>query len=145
MMNKILAAAILLAAATAAPAMGRKPPVEKKMTIQEWKGQQGGPALHGHQVASDDYAWKGDWKELGQDPPPLDFARFVAVFVYVGHRTTGGYKVVFDEPVAQGDDLLIRYRIPKPEGMVTQALTDPWHVRAFPRPKGRVIVEYLVR
>ena len=99
MTTRIRAAAVLLAAATAASAMGRKPPaktgdsapVEKKMTIQEWKGQHGGPVVPGNQIVYDDDTWKGGWKELGQDAPPLDFARFAAVFVYVGHRTTGGY------------------------------------------------------
>ncbi|MDE2509890.1 MAG: protease complex subunit PrcB family protein [Elusimicrobia bacterium] len=154
MTNKTLAAAILLAAATAASAMGRRPPktsgsgdapAEDKMTILEWKGQQGGPQIHGHQIVYDADAWDAGWRELGQAAPALDFARYAAVFVYVGQRPTGGFKVAFEDPIAQGDDLLVRYRILKPDGMVTQAITHPWHVRAFPRPKGRVIVEYLVR
>ena len=61
--------------------------------------------------------------------------------VYLGEKMTGGYTVVFDEPVAQGDDLLVRYRVPKPSGFTIQAITYPWRARAFPRPKGRVIVQ----
>jgi hypothetical protein len=147
MTSKIRAAAALLAVATAACAMGRRPPdaapTEKTMTSQEWKGQMGGPETRGHQVVSDERGWKRVWRELGQDAPELDLEKFSAVAVYVGQRPTGGYTAVFDEPVAQGDDLLVRYRIPKPAGFVTQAFTQPWKVRAFARPKGRVIVEYL--
>jgi len=158
MTTKIRLAAVLLAAATAAAAMGRRPPktadekaapapaaapVEKTMTIQEWKGQMGGPAVRGHQIVTDETVWKGVWRELGKDAPALDFATHAAVAVYVGERPTGGFTAVFDEPVARGDDLLVRYRIPKPAGFATQAFAYPWKVRAFPKPKGRLIVEYV--
>jgi hypothetical protein len=152
MTNNIRAAAVLIAAATAASAMGRRPPQKsdakaapagESMTIQEWKGQMGGPAVRGHQIVYDEPSWKGAWRELGKDAPPLDFAKFAAVVVYVGERPTGGFTAVFEEPQPQGDDLLVRYRIPKPTGFTTQAFTQPWKVRAVPRPKGRVIVEYL--
>ena len=147
MTNDLRLAALLLAAATTACAMGRRPPAsgEKTMITQEWKGQQGGPELHGHQIVYDDIGWQGGWLELKQAAPPLDMTKYAAVFVYVGRKTTGGYKVVWDEPVPQGDDLKVSYRILKPEGMVTQALTAPWAVHAFPKPKRFVVVEYKVR
>lgn len=158
MTNKVRLAAALLVSATAAAAMGRRPPktadekpapapaaapVETTMTIQEWKGQMGGPAVRGHLIAADEAAWKGVWRELGKDAPALDFSKYAAVAVYVGERPTGGFTAVFDEPVAQGDDLLVRYRIAKPTGFVTQAFAYPWKVRAFPKPKGRLVVEYV--
>lgn len=147
MTRRILTAA-LLAGATAACAMGRKPPAEpgrsteKKPMMQEWKGAQGGEQLHAHMVISDAGAWDGVWRELGKPAPPLDFSRFSAVVVYVGRKPTGGWTAVFDPPQARGDDLLVRYRIPKPAGFVTQAFTSPWKIVAVPKPKGRVIVEF---
>jgi hypothetical protein len=155
MKNKILAAALATAAAaTAACGMGRRPspqaqqttataaPVEKTpMTIQEWKGQHGGPAEAGSIVAADQGAWQRAWKQVGQDAPALDFVKFVGVIVFVGEKPTGGWSPVFDEPVAKGDDIVVRYRVPKPTGFTTQAFTQPWKARAYPRPKGRVIVE----
>lgn len=158
MTTKIRLAAVLLAAATAAAAMGRRPPKtadEKaapapaaaptgdKMTIQEWKGQMGGTAERGHQIVTDEAAWKSAWRALGKDAPALDFGTHAAVVVFVGERPTGGFTAVFDEPVAQGDDLLVRYRIPKPTGFTTQAFAYPWKARAFPKPKGRLVVEYV--
>jgi hypothetical protein len=150
MTNRLLTAAVL-AAATAACAPGRGAPhktqspaaaaAEKTMTIQEWKGQYGGPDEPGSVVASDAHSWERAWKQVGQDAPALDFERSVGVMVFVGRKPTGGYTPVFDEPAARGDDLVVRYRVPKPSGFTTQALAQPWKARAFPRPKGKVIVE----
>jgi hypothetical protein len=155
MTNKLILAAAALAAATAAGAMGRRPPktdtdappaqapTEKNMTTTlEWKGQTGGPAAPGHKAINDEDEWKSLWAELGKDAPALDFKRYAAVAVFIGEKPTGGYTAVFDEPVDQDGDLLVRYRVPRPSGFTTQAFTSAWRVRAFPRPKGRIILEY---
>jgi hypothetical protein len=133
---KLLAAA-LIAATACAPVRTEKKP----MTIQEWKGQHDGPAAAGSLVASDEDAWKSAWRQVGQDAPPLDFAKSVGVMVFVGQKPTGGWTVVFDAPVARGDDAVVRYHVPKPSGFTTQAFTQPWKAAAFPRPKGRLILE----
>ena len=133
---KLLAAA-LIAATACAPVRTEKTP----MTIQEWKGQHGGPVEPGSAVASDQGEWERAWRRVGQDAPPLDFAKFVGVMVFVGEKPTGGWTVVFDAPVARGDDAVVRYHVPKPGGFTTQAFTQPWKAAAFSRPKGRVIVE----
>lgn len=134
MTSRFLAAA---AVAVATTACAERVP----MTIQEWKGQQGGPAEPAVVVASDRAEWARAWRLVGKDAPPLDFARLVGVMVFVGEKPTGGYAVVFDEPVARGGDVLVRYRVPEPGGFATQALARPWKARAFARPKGRVVVE----
>ncbi len=142
---KTWTAAALLCAATAACA-ARKPAASKtaetKMTTtMEWKSQNGGPMEAGAEVAADQAAWERVWMRLGQDAPALDFKRFVGVVVFVGEKPTGGYTAVFDEPAVKGDDLIVRYRVPKPSGFTTQAFTRAWKARAFPRPKGRLILE----
>ena len=53
----------------------------------------------------------------------------------------GGFTVEFLEPVKKGGDLLVRYRLLEPTGMVTEAFTQPWSARAYPRPKGKILVE----
>ncbi len=143
--------ALVLTAAAAACAPGRRPAAktqapppaaaEKTMTIQEWKGQYGGPGEPGSAVAVDRHSWERAWRLVGKDAPALDFERFVGVMVFVGAKPTGGWTPVFDEPEARGDDLVVRYRVPKPSGFTTQALAQPWKARAFPRPKGKVLVE----
>lgn len=144
MKTRFLAAAALTAA-TAACGMGRRPAAaateKTPMSIMEWKGQYGGPSEPGSVVANDQAAWQRAWKQVGKEAPPLDFAQFVGVMVFVGEKPTGGWTVAFDAPLAQGDDVLLRYRVPKPGGFTTQAFAQPWKAHAFPRPKGRVIVE----
>lgn len=160
MINEIGLTALALAVATAAGAMGRRPPKDsadepvrerpaergargKTMTaIQEWKGQMGGGAAPGHKVVTDAAEWKALWAELGKDAPDLDFDAYSAVAVILGEKPTGGYTAVFDKPVEDDGNLIVRYRLPKPTGFTTQAFAYPWKVIAVPKPKGRVIVEY---
>ncbi|MDD5301617.1 MAG: protease complex subunit PrcB family protein [Elusimicrobia bacterium] len=117
-------------------AAGRK--AEKPM---EWKGQYGGPIDPGTEVAADESAWTRLWLMVGSDAPPLDFKKYFAVAVFAGERPTGGYTVEFLEPVAKGADVIVRYRIKEPAGFATQAIAQPWKVRAFARVKGKVFVE----
>lgn len=143
---EVWAAAALLAAVACGCAAKRKPEPaqEKKMTSEptpEWRSQQGGPQEPGAEVAADQASWERIWMRVGQDAPPLDFKKYVAVMVFVGEKPTGGWSVVFDPPVIKGDDVVVRYRVPKPTGFVTQAFTHPWKARAFPRPPGRLILE----
>ena len=145
-------ACLLLASALAASAAGKKPApkpdTEKKtMTtpVEEWKGQHGGPLEPGHRLVADSKGWKSLAAQLGMSASSPDFAKSVAVAVFVGERPTGGFSASFDDPAVQGDDLVVRYRIkkPAPTSFVTQAITQPWKVRVFPRPKGKVLVESL--
>ena len=134
--------ALLLAAlALAAPAgaLGRRPRTPEGRTM-DWKNQGNGPAQPGHLLVSGEPVWLSVWKRLGQAAPPLDFKTHIAVAVFVGERPTGGWTVDWSSE-AKGDDLVVRFAIKKPRGMATQAFTRPWAVRAFPRPKGRVVVE----
>ena len=127
-----LALAALLLAGTANAKKAEKP--------MEWKGQHGGPIDPGTEVATDVSGWTRLWLQLGQDPPELDFKKYFAVAVFAGERPTGGYTVEFLEPAAKGPDVTVRYRINDPTGFSTQAIAQPWKVRAFERVKGKVFV-----
>jgi hypothetical protein len=130
-MIKLALAALLFAG----PAHAKK--TEKPM---EWKGQYGGPIDPGTEVAADEGAWTRLWLQIGSDAPPLDFKKYFAVAVFAGERPTGGYTVEFLEPVVKGSDVTVRYRIKEPTGFATQAIAQPWKVRAFARVKGKVFV-----
>lgn len=132
-MNKwLLAAGLLLCG----PAQAKKS--EKPM---EWKGQRGGPIDANFEVATDAGAWTRLWLTLGQDAPEIDFKRQFAVAVFAGERPTGGWTVEFLEPMTKGMDLYVRYRVLPPSGFATQAITQPWKVRAFQRVRGKVFVQ----
>jgi len=138
--TKAALAAALAAAALAACAHPRPAAEVAMMQAQEWKGAHGGPLDAGTAVATDAASWNSLWRKIGQAPPDLDLAKFVGVAVYLGRRPTGGWKASL-AAAERGDDLVVRWRVVKPGGFVTQALTEPWAVSAFPRPKGRVILE----
>mgnify|MGYP001619178054 CR=1 FL=1 len=143
---------LLLAASSISSAKVRKPAaktdMEKKIMtapVEEWKGQQGGPLEPGHQLVTDLKGWKALAARLGLHANAPDFSKSIVVAVFVGERPTGGFSASFENPAAEGDDLLVRYRIkkPAPTSFVTQAFAQPWKARTFPRPKGKVIVELL--
>ncbi|HAZ07289.1 MAG TPA: hypothetical protein DCZ01_01935 [Elusimicrobia bacterium] len=142
---RFLTLALLTTAAAASAAektAAAKPDTENKtMTSQEWKGQYGGPLEPGHMVAADVTSWKALAAKVGLDASAPDFTKSVAVAVFVGERMRGGFTAAFEESVMRGDDLLVRYRIKIPSGFTTQALAQPWKVKVFARPKGKVIVE----
>ncbi len=133
----VMAAILVGSAGMQLSAAGRKK-TEKPM---EWKGQYGGPIDPGTMVAADEGAWTRLWLMVGQDPPPLDFKKHFAVAVFAGERPTGGYVVEFLDPVTKGADMIVRYRVKEPTGFATQAIAQPWKVRAFPRVRGKVFVE----
>ncbi len=129
------------ARATATKPKAAKSAVKPAEKLMEWKGQGGGPKEPGAEVILDGKAWKSLWRRLGQDAPPLNFKRFAAVAVFAGEKPTGGFSVEFQEPVKKEHDLLIGYRVLEPTGMVTEAFTQPWATRAYPRPKGKILIE----
>ena len=115
----------------------------KKEKPMEWKGQYGGSIDAEQRVVTDASGWTRLWLMLGQDAPPLDFTKYFAVAIMAGEKPTGGYTVEFQEPAPVGMDLTVRYRINDPSGFSTQAIAQPWKVRAFARVKGKVFVEAL--
>lgn len=143
---------VLLATASLASAADKKTAAKadtekKPMTapVEEWKGQHDGPLEPGHVVVADEKGWKALAAQVKLDANAPDFAKSVVVAVFAGERPTGGFTASFDEPALKGDDLIVRYRIKKPSstGFVTQAFTQPWKVRVFKRPKGKIRVEFI--
>ena len=137
--GKLLIYAFTLSA-LAASAQAQSP----REPLLEWKGQYGGSIEAKQRVVMDANGWMRLWLSLEQGgAPPLDFTKYFAVAVMVGERPTGGYTVEFLDSVPKGMDVTVRYRVLTPTGFTTQAFTQPWKVRAFPRVKGKVYVEAL--
>lgn len=136
-------ALILAGAAVTAPAQAPPQAGERATPAQEWRGQYRSQPEPGAEVVMDAHRWERLWRSLDQRAPALDFTVHCAVVAFAGQRPTGGFTLEFLEPVPQGDDLLIRWRVrsPAPDSYTTQALAQPWKVKAFPRPKGMVKLE----
>lgn len=113
----------------------------KELPKMEWKGQYGGAPEAGHRLITDQKGWEALWRVLGKDAPALDFKSYNAVAVFIGEKPTGGWTAVFDEPREKDGDTLVSYRVKAPKGFTTQAFTQPYLVRAFPKPAaGKMLV-----
>ena len=80
--------------------------------------------------------WKALWKRhVASDPnsppaPAVDFNNNVVAAVFSGEKPTGGYTVEITAAEKSDGALLIHYRemSPRPGGIVTQVLTQPFHI-----------------
>lgn len=110
---------------------------------QAWHGQYGGEMAPRAVAVMNAEQWQRLWRGLDRKAPAMDFSKACAVVAYGGERPTGGFTLEFLEPLPQGEDVLIRWRVraPSPETYTTQAIAHPWMVKVFPRPKGKVKLE----
>ena len=129
-MNRLAAAALLLPLAGWAAAMPRKPRVDRSM---ETEGSYCKVSQPGHEVVQTPAQWQALWHKIGKKTPSADLANNFAVAVFAGTRNSGGYGIVFDAPVEEKGALVIRYKVTRPKGMATMALTEPYAVRLFSR------------
>ena len=80
--------------------------------------------------------WNSFWKrhsstETNPAPPPrIDFDREWVVGIFLGEKRTGGYTAEIVRAERRDSSLYFHYRekSPAPDAMVTQALTQPFHL-----------------
>ncbi len=85
--------------------------------------------------------WVSLWQQHSsndQSPPPVpevDFTQYRVVAVFAGQKPTGGYSVEIISVETTNSQLVItvKYRQPGAGDIVTQALTDPYHIIRFSR------------
>ncbi|MBI3549089.1 MAG: protease complex subunit PrcB family protein [Elusimicrobia bacterium] len=138
------ALSLLLAADAAHAASKSKTPAKETPSMielspadaspQQWTGTASNESKARSLIISDRASWERAWKtSIGADAPAADFAKHVAVAVFLGTRNTGGYSVEFLEPRVADGKAVIRFREKKPgKGrMVIQVLTNPYGVKLF--------------
>ena len=114
----------------------------KEAAMTEWKGQFSGALQSAQRVIRSEPEWQAAWAEIGQAAPAApDFKSRFAVAVFLGQRSTGGYRVQWLEPDSSGPATVVRYREMKPQGMAMQALTQPYAVKVFLREKADIRAE----
>ena len=68
-------------------------------------------------------------------PPEVDFKKEMVLAVFIGEKRTGGYSVEIKSAVEENGKLVVTVSetAPKPDAIVTQALTSPFHLVAVKR------------
>lgn len=92
-------------------------------------------------VIRDQQQWVALWarhssiRDKPPPPPSVDFAAEMVVGLFLGQKSTGGYSVEITRAEMDGSDLRFYYRerSPTPGTIVTQALTQPYHLVKLPR------------
>lgn len=86
--------------------------------------------------------WMVLWKEHAPERPlpKVDFSRSTLVGVFLGSRPTGGHGVEITAIAREGTTLTVTYREqhPRPDAMVTQVITMPYHLVSIARFEGPV-------
>ena len=96
------------------------------------RGSSSGIAEAAQIVVRSNAEWAKLWKSHGaaQPVPAIDFARQMVAGVFLGTRPTGGYSVEIVGARREGPALVLEYveRTPPPDAVLTQALTEPFHI-----------------
>jgi hypothetical protein len=98
------------------------------------------------EVIDNQEKWEQLWKQhvsvlVPQPPvPEIDFSDNVVAVIFAGEKTTGGYAVVIKDVSADGDDVIVHYRItePQPNSFTLQVLSQPYVMLRITKPKGSV-------
>ena len=93
-------------------------------------GQQSGVEKQREVVIRTAAEWKALWMEHSPDEPmpAIDFSKSVVAGVFLGLRSTGGFRVTISSVDRQGKGVVVQWREQKPDSnaMVTQMLTFPF-------------------
>ena len=87
-------------------------------------------------VISSQEEWAALWsrhafgRRPAPSPSPIDFSAEMVVGLFLGQKGTGGYSVEITRAELDGANLKVFYRErnPPPGAMLTQALTQPYHL-----------------
>ena len=92
-------------------------------------------------LVTDEAQWKANWQQTNSrmlpvpPAPAMDFSGQSVLAVYMGEQRTGGYAIEITGVELSGDTLrvTVRQTRPAPGSMVTQALTQPFHMVQIPK------------
>jgi len=82
-------------------------------------------------------------EDIGIKIPKVDFSQFSVIAVYMGEFNTGGYEIKIIEIIekSNGIEVKISKTFPKPGSLVTQALSQPYHIIKIQKTNKQVIFE----
>jgi len=97
-------------------------------------------------VITDKKEWEELWKRHVSvlvpqpPPPPVAFDSEALVVIFVGEKRTSGYKVIVKSVTAEGNDVVVSYKLTEPpqNGFTLQVLTQPFVILKVQKPQGTV-------
>lgn len=100
------------------------------------QGYHSGHTSPAYYVIYDAETWNDLWNQhvlfmLDPLPPPsVDFSKNIVVAAFMGEVSTGGYAINIYDVIDTGDSMTVKIEItqPGPRCIVTQALTQPYHI-----------------
>jgi hypothetical protein len=105
-------------------------------------GEQSGVEAARQVVVRTPEEWKALWKEHApnQPMPTIDFTKSMVVGVFLGSRTTAGYRVTITGIDRDGANVTVAYREQRPAAgdILAQVITFPHHLVRVERIAGEV-------
>ncbi|MCS7167558.1 MAG: protease complex subunit PrcB family protein [Gemmatales bacterium] len=106
--------------------------------LQHWRGIYSDARMPARLVIKDPRTWAEIWRlTSNEDPPRIDFRRFMVIACFMGQRPTGGYAVeitgvYYDRSL---DRIIVQVTqfVPGPGAIVPQVITSPYHMVLVPR------------
>ena len=93
-------------------------------------------------VARTPAEWQTLWSRHapGRQAPAVDFATNMVIAVFLGSRTSGGYRIEITDVRPDGDSLVVQWaeRQPSPGMVAAQVMTAPSYIVTVPRHEGDV-------
>lgn len=104
-------------------------------------------------VIYDNETWTNIWNQHIQvmvyplPPPSVDFSKYTIVAVFMGRASTGGYAIHVYDVVDTGSSILVKVEKtqPGPRAIVTQALTQPYHIIQIAKTDKPVFFEFVTK
>lgn len=109
--------------------------------IEEFSGSYSGIKEKKELVIQDETEWENLWRALNSireplpETPVVDFTTQSVIAVFQGEQRTGGYGIEITQIKQRNDTLYVNIheKTPSEGGMVTMALTQPYHIVVVPK------------
>ncbi len=119
----------------------RAEPGVKIKIEREWKGHNCGYTEPSRLVIKTGDQWREIWKKVNAlklprpELPKIDFEKEMVVAIFMGERSSGGYKIEIINIIKTEKQIVIEVEEeePPPESLRTMALTQPYHIVVIKR------------
>ncbi len=114
--------------------------------LAQWKGTHSGITQSQRRVIKNAKELEQLWREVHSKAlpmpalPKVDFGKNMVLAAFMGEKRTGGYAIQITKVVARNGEVVvfIKETTPPPDAIVTQTLTQPFHIVVVPKAKGTV-------